>query len=100
MSGLKLRGVKKSFGVANVIKGIDLDIEPSSFACPRKDYVADFWHISILDFSRLAFYDTKLLRTPDFSKVGGHLSATNARAPITPHLKTIHRPLIAPYFNN
>ena len=31
MSGLKLRGVKKSFGAANVIKGIDLDIEPGEF---------------------------------------------------------------------
>jgi len=27
MSGLKLRGIRKSFGVVQVLKGIDLDIE-------------------------------------------------------------------------
>jgi lactose/L-arabinose transport system ATP-binding protein len=31
MSGLKLRGVRKSFGVVEVLKGIDLDIEDKEF---------------------------------------------------------------------
>ncbi len=31
MSGLKLRGIRKSFGAFEVIKGIDLDIEPNEF---------------------------------------------------------------------
>ncbi|MDO8358632.1 MAG: ATP-binding cassette domain-containing protein, partial [Devosia sp.] len=31
MSGLKLRGVRKSFGAVEVIKGIDLDIESKEF---------------------------------------------------------------------
>ena len=31
MSGLKLRGIKKSFGSVDVIKGVDLDIEPKEF---------------------------------------------------------------------
>jgi len=31
MSGLKLRGVRKSFGVVEVLKGIDLDIEDKQF---------------------------------------------------------------------
>jgi lactose/L-arabinose transport system ATP-binding protein len=31
MSGLKLRGVKKSFGALEVIKGVDLDIESKEF---------------------------------------------------------------------
>ncbi|WDR05642.1 sn-glycerol-3-phosphate ABC transporter ATP-binding protein UgpC [Devosia rhodophyticola] len=31
MSGLKLRGVRKSFGSVEVIRGIDLDIEPNEF---------------------------------------------------------------------
>ena len=30
MSGLKLRGVRKSYGAVEVIKGVDLDIEPHS----------------------------------------------------------------------
>jgi len=31
MSGLKLRGVKKNYGSVEVIKGVDLDIEPKEF---------------------------------------------------------------------
>jgi lactose/L-arabinose transport system ATP-binding protein len=31
MSGLKLRGVRKSYGAIEVIKGIDLEIEPNAF---------------------------------------------------------------------
>ena len=31
MSGLKLRGVRKSFGAIEVIKGVDLDIEDEEF---------------------------------------------------------------------
>ena len=31
MSGLKLRGIRKSFGAVEVIKGIDLDVEPQEF---------------------------------------------------------------------
>ena len=31
MSGLKLRGIRKSYGAAEVIKGVDLDIEPQEF---------------------------------------------------------------------
>ena len=31
MSGLKLRGVRKSYGSADVIKGVDLDIDPQEF---------------------------------------------------------------------
>ena len=31
MSGLKLRGVRKSFGAVEVIKGIDLDIDDKEF---------------------------------------------------------------------
>ena len=31
MSGLKLRDVRKSFGAVDVIKGVDLDIEPGEF---------------------------------------------------------------------
>ncbi len=31
MSGLKLRNIRKSFGAVEVIKGIDLDIEPNEF---------------------------------------------------------------------
>ena len=31
MSGLKLRGVRKSFGAVEVIKGVDLDIESKEF---------------------------------------------------------------------
>ena len=31
MSGLKLRGVRKSYGGLEVIKGVDLDIEPQEF---------------------------------------------------------------------
>ena len=31
MSGLKLRGVRKSYGGLEVIKGVDLDIEPREF---------------------------------------------------------------------
>ena len=31
MSGLKLRGIRKSFGAVEVIKGVDLDIESREF---------------------------------------------------------------------
>ena len=31
MSGLKLRGVRKSFGAVEVIKGVDLDIDDKEF---------------------------------------------------------------------
>src|SRR3569623_3743484 len=31
MSGLKLRGIRKSFGAVEVIKGVDLDIEDEEF---------------------------------------------------------------------
>jgi lactose/L-arabinose transport system ATP-binding protein len=31
MSGLKLRGIRKSFGAVQVLKGIDLDIEDKEF---------------------------------------------------------------------
>ena len=31
MSGVKLRGVRKSFGALEIIKGVDLDIESKEF---------------------------------------------------------------------
>ncbi len=31
MTGLKLRNVRKSYGAAEVIKGVDLDISPGEF---------------------------------------------------------------------
>jgi ABC-type sugar transport system ATPase subunit len=31
MSGVQLKGVRKSFGALEVIKGVDLDIKPQEF---------------------------------------------------------------------